>query len=395
VFDFVSRRKWFFLASGLVILIGIISLIASGLNLGIEFSSGTTMTLVFKDEVGEGALRDEFTSLDHPNASIQHSAKDAFLLDLELPMDPKERGKEKDQLAEDLQARFDTTIRIADFGADGNATSPAGDATSPVGNTTLALIFGETVDQSDLSDRLDDLGYSWGNIESTTLDSFLIRSETIYTDEQVEIEQALEEEFGLLDSLDVYSISPEVATERVQYTTYAVIAAAAGILLYIIWAFRKLVHPISYGACAIVALVHDALIVLGIFSLFKLEVNSMFIIALLTVIGYSVNNTIVVFDRIRENRRRDINADFASVVNVSLTETLARSLNTSLTTSFVLVALLLFGGATISAFVLALTIGVIVGTYSSLFIASPLLVSWERGELRRLFDWIPLRRGQG
>lgn len=395
MFDFVSRRKWFFLASGLVILIGIISLIASGLNLGIEFSSGTTMTLVFKDEVGEGALRDEFTSLDHPNASIQHSAKDAFLLDLELPMDPKERGKEKDQLAEDLQARFDTTIRIADFGADGNATSPAGDATSPVGNTTLALIFGETVDQSDLSDRLDDLGYSWGNIESTTLDSFLIRSETIYTDEQVEIEQALEEEFGLLDSLDVYSISPEVATERVQYTTYAVIAAAAGILLYIIWAFRKLVHPISYGACAIVALVHDALIVLGIFSLFKLEVNSMFIIALLTVIGYSVNNTIVVFDRIRENRRRDINADFASVVNVSLTETLARSLNTSLTTSFVLVALLLFGGATISAFVLALTIGVIVGTYSSLFIASPLLVSWERGELRRLFDWIPLRRGQG
>jgi len=395
VFDFVSRRKWFFLASGLVILIGIISLIASGLNLGIEFSSGTTMTLVFKDEVGEGALRDEFTSLDHPNASIQHSAKDAFLLDLELPMDPKERGKEKDQLAEDLQARFDTTIRIADFGADGNATSLAGDATSPVGNTTLALIFGETVDQSDLSDRLDDLGYSWGNIESTTLDSFLIRSETIYTDEQVEIEQALEEEFGLLDSLDVYSISPEVATERVQYTTYAVIAAAAGILLYIIWAFRKLVHPISYGACAIVALVHDALIVLGIFSLFKLEVNSMFIIALLTVIGYSVNNTIVVFDRIRENRRRDINADFASVVNVSLTETLARSLNTSLTTSFVLVALLLFGGATISAFVLALTIGVIVGTYSSLFIASPLLVSWERGELRRLFDWIPLRRGQG
>ncbi|TET13101.1 MAG: protein translocase subunit SecF [Dehalococcoidia bacterium] len=388
MFDFVTRRKWFFLASGLVILIGIISLIASGLNLGIEFSSGTTMTLVFEDEVGEAALRDQFTSLDHSNASIQHSAKDAFLLGMELPLDPKERGKEKDQLAEALQARFDTTIRIADFSAVGNTTSP-------VGNATLALIFGKTVGQGDLSDKLADLGYSGFSIESTTLDSYLIRTETIDTQEEDEIKQALEEEFGLLDSLDVYSISPEVAAERVQYTTYAVIAAAAGILLYITWAFRKLVRPISYGVCAIVALVHDALIVLGVFSLFSLEVNSMFIIALLTVIGYSVNNTIVVFDRIRENRRRDINVDFASVVNASLTETLGRSLSTSLTTLFVLLALLLFGGATISNFVLALTIGVIVGTYSSLFIAGPLVVSWERGELRRLFNWIPLRREQG
>jgi len=143
-----------------------------------------------------------------------------------------------------------------------------------------------------------------------------------------------------------------------------------------------------------VALVHDALIVLGVFSLFRLEVNSMFIIALLTVIGYSVNNTIVVFDRVRENRRRDISADFASVVNISLNETVARSLNTSLTTLFVLIALLLFGGATISNFVLALTIGVVVGTYSSLFLASQLVVSWERGELGRLFSWIPLRREQ-
>jgi len=388
LFDFVSRRKWFFLASGLVILIGIISLIASGLNLGIEFSSGTTMTLVFKDAVGEEALRSEFASLGHDKASIQHSAKDALLLDMELPLDPVERGKKKDQLVEDLQAKFDTTIRIADFGAVGNATGP-------VGNATLALIFGKTVDQSDLSDTLGNLTYSGFSITRTTLDSFLVRTETIFTDEEEEIKQELEETFGLLDPLDVYSISPEVASERVQYTTYAVIAAAVGILLYITWAFRRLIHPISYGACAIVALVHDALIVLGVFSLFSLEVNSMFIIALLTVIGYSVNDTIVVFDRIRENKRRDINADFASIVNVSLTGTLGRSLSTSLTTLFVLLALLLFGGATISNFVLALTIGVIVGTYSSLFIAGPLVVSWERGELGRLFDWIPLRRERG
>jgi preprotein translocase subunit SecF len=137
---------------------------------------------------------------------------------------------------------------------------------------------------------------------------------------------------------------------------------------------------------------HDILIVLTIFSLFRLEVNSFFIIAILTVIGYGVNNIIVVFDRIRENRGRHINASLDTVVNISITETLTRSLNTSLTTLFVLLALFLFGGSTIHNFVLALIVGVVACAYSSLFIASQLLVAWDHGELARLFKWIPLRR---
>jgi len=226
----------------------------------------------------------------------------------------------------------------------------------------------------------------------TTIDSFLVRTDTIYTDEEAAIKQSLTEKYGPVDSIDVYSISPEVASERVRYTGYAVIMAAIGILLYVTWAFRRLVRSIRYGVVAIIALLHDALIVLGVFSLFNLEVDSMFIIAILTVIGYSVNNTIVIFDRIRETRRRELGVPFSTIVNVSITETLGRSLNTSLTTFFVLLALALFGGSTINHFVLALLVGVIVGTYSSLFIATGLLVSLDNGELGRLFNRIPIRR---
>jgi len=383
LFDFVSRKKWFFMGSGLVILIGIIALIASGLNLGIEFSSGTTMTLLFKEEVEQGAFQSKLAALNHPEAIIQHSDRETFIID-GLGLDTTER----EQLAEELQSSFDTTVRVEEFASTGNATASAG-------NATLALIIGKTVEPGELSNMLADLGYSGFSIDLDTLDSYMVRTETIYSDEEEQIKQALQDEFGSLSSFDVYSIDPDVATERVHYTTYAMILAAAGILLYITWAFRKLVHPISYGVCAIVALAHDALVVLGIFALFRLEVNSMFVIAILTVIGYSVNNTIVIFDRIRENRRRDVTANFVSVVNASLTETLGRSLNTSLTTLFVLLALLFFGGETISNFILALTIGVIVGTYSSLFIAGQLVVAWEQGELGRFLKRITLRREQG
>ena len=125
--DFVSKRKWFFLASGIIIVAGIIALIVSGLNLGLEFSSGTTMTMVFKDRVEQGALRTALADLGHPNAIIQRSAQDAFLVQgLTLSSD------EKDKLINDLQTKFDTTIRIAEFGSAGNTT--AGNAT--LGNET-------------------------------------------------------------------------------------------------------------------------------------------------------------------------------------------------------------------------------------------------------------------
>jgi preprotein translocase subunit SecF len=149
--------------------------------------------------------------------------------------------------------------------------------------------------------------------------------------------------------------------------------------------------PLRYGACAIVALLHDTLVVMGGFAIIGgilgWEVNLMFITGLLAVIGYSVNNTVVIFDRIRENLLRGISPDFDVVVNSSLVQSLTRSLNTSLTTIIVVLALLLFVGATIQNFSAVLLMGIVAGTFSSLFIAPSLLVIWEKGEWRRFLPW--------
>jgi preprotein translocase subunit SecF len=169
----------------------------------------------------------------------------------------------------------------------------------------------------------------------------------------------------------------------------AVAAASIGILLYIAYAFRNTRNPLVYGVCAIVAMLHDALFVLGIFSLlghlFDVEVDALFITALLTVIGFSVHDTIVVFDRIRENLLAYPDDTYEEVVNHSIGQTIVRSLNTSVTVIITLLALLLFGGSTTREFVLALLIGVVAGTYSSIFNASQLLVAWDAEEIQDVF----------
>jgi len=158
--------------------------------------------------------------------------------------------------------------------------------------------------------------------------------------------------------------------------------AAVAILLYISFAFRHVTNPVRYGACAIIAMVHDIFVVVGLASILGVlrgwEVDALFLTALLTVIGYSVHDSIVVFDRVRENSRRYAGLPIEDVVNHSVIQTLDRSINTQLTVIFTLVALLLFGGITIRNFVLTLLVGIVSGTYSSIFNASPLLVEWER-----------------
>ena len=184
--------------------------------------------------------------------------------------------------------------------------------------------------------------------------------------------------------LDNATVSASVASETTRNAFLAVLAASVFILLYISFAFRKVYRPWRYGACAIIALLHDVLVVLGVFSILgwtlHVQVDALFITALLTVVGFSVHDTIVVFDRIRENMTRRTSETFEQVVNASLVQTMARSLNTSLTVLFTLSALTLFGGTTIRTFTLALLIGIFSGTYSSIFNASMLLVMWERGE---------------
>jgi len=180
------------------------------------------------------------------------------------------------------------------------------------------------------------------------------------------------------------AIGPVIGKELLKKSLWMLLLAFLAIIAYIAYAFRKVSKPLAswkYGVTAIVALFHDVLIVTGIFSLLGhfrgIEVDSLFITALLTIIGFSVHDTIVVFDRTRENLSKFYSGKFEEVVNDSINQTIARSINTSFTTLLVLLALLFFGGDSIKNFVLALTLGIIVGTYSSIFIASPLIVDWN------------------
>jgi preprotein translocase subunit SecF len=312
VFDFVRNRGLFYFLSALLIVPGVISLVLpGGLNPGIDFTSGTIMTVQFQQPVDEARLRSAFGQLGHPEAIVQRSSgENTFVI----------------------------------------RTRPLSQAqTSESGEVGLS--------------------------------------------ERQTIQQSLTEQFGPNDILNLDQVSPLIAAEIVRYAFLAVIAASMFILLYLWWAFNKVSHPIRYGTTAIVALLHDALVVLGIFSILgrifpaQIEMEATFIVAVLTVIGFSVHDTIVVFDRIRENFVRHAGEPFEDVVNHSLAQTLTRSLNTSLTVLLTLVALMLFGGSTIRTFVLALLIGITTGTYSSIFVASMLLVSWHIGELGRFWPF--------
>jgi preprotein translocase subunit SecF len=189
--------------------------------------------------------------------------------------------------------------------------------------------------------------------------------------------------------VDDITVGPTVGRELIWRAFGAVGLASLAILIYLTIVFRKVPNAIRYGVCAIFALIHDVLVVLGVFAILGLlldtEVDALFITAMLTVIGFSVHDTIVVFDRVRENLGKRRFERFEEVVNYSLVQTLARSINTSITVVLTLFALYLFGGASIHNFVLALLIGIISGTYSSIFNASMLLVIWENGEWGRLF----------
>jgi preprotein translocase subunit SecF len=180
------------------------------------------------------------------------------------------------------------------------------------------------------------------------------------------------------------SVGPSIGNELKRKTFYAVIFAIFAILIYIAWAFRKVSKPVEswkYGLASIIALGFNILVVLGFFSVLGkfagVEINTPFIAALLTILGYTINDSIVVFDRVRENLPKS-EEDFESTINTSLNQVLVRSVNTSLTTALVLVAVLIFGGATIRDFVMAMLVGVLVGAWSSIFLAAPLLTLFEK-----------------
>jgi preprotein translocase subunit SecF len=261
------------------------------------------------------------------------------------------------------------------------------------GGTSWELQFPSAVETDAVRSVLDEHGFGNATIQISGDNVVFIRMEELPegSPEKEAIFADFEERFGDITELSLQTVGPSAGRDIRNRAIMAVALASAGVLIYIAWAFRNTQNPFLYGCCAILAMLHDIVIVLGVFSilgwLFEVEIDALFVTALLTIIGFSVHDTIVVFDRIRENLQNHIAPSFDEVVNHSIVQTIVRSINTSLTVVLTLSALYLFGGASTRWFVFALLIGTIAGTYSSIFNASQLLVSWETGEVRRLAFW--------
>ena len=222
------------------------------------------------------------------------------------------------------------------------------------------------------------------SISKVSDQSYLLRTKVLDKEKVTEVKAALETNFGQVEQKRVETVGPTIGKELVQNSLISLILASVEIVFFVPFSFREVPNPASswkFGLTAIAALLHDVLFVVGVFSilgkLYNVEVDSLFVTALLTIIGFSVHDTIVVYDRIRENLKRRLPLSFAEVVNKSIIETIGRSVATSLTVVLVLSSLLLFGGQTIKWFVVALLVGIVSGTYSSIFNASPLLVVWQ------------------
>lgn len=216
-------------------------------------------------------------------------------------------------------------------------------------------------------------------------DAYAFRSKTMSDETKGKIVAEMEARFGSkVTVLNFTSVSPAVGAEVTGAAGWAILAAAAAILLYIWWAFRGVEHPYRYGTAAIIAMLHDVLVVIGVEAILGYflgwEADALFLTALLTVIGFSVHDTIVVFDRVRENSNILRRIDYETMVNHSIVQTLDRSITTQLTVMLTLFALVLFGGDSTRHFVIILLVGIFSGTYSSIFNAAPILVVWENRE---------------
>ena len=301
--NIIKNSKYFYLFSGTLLLISLLSLIAWGLKPGIDFTGGSFLELNFMaGRPATGDIQKALTGLDLGELKIEESGEKNIIL------------------------RFK-------------------------------------------------------HIDEETHQKIISQIRDNFKNERDPAQVVQEERFE--------SVGPIIGKELRDRSWLAIFLASIMIIGYIAYAFRKVSKPVAswkFGVIAVVALIHDILIVTGTFSLLGhlagVEVDSLFITALLTILGFSVHDTIVVFDRTRENLSKHYSFDFSQVVNDSINQTLIRSINTSVTILLVLITLYIFGGSTISNFVLALIVGIIIGTYSSIFVASTLIVSWHNWSKR-------------
>ncbi|MBU4047179.1 protein translocase subunit SecF [bacterium] len=241
------------------------------------------------------------------------------------------------------------------------------------GGALLQIRFDKSVSTTEVRNVLSEFNLSQSTIQNLSENEFVIRTEKIDSEQRKEILTAFKENLTDLEVLRVETVGPVIGENLKKLAFYALLFAFIGIILYITIRFE-----FKFSIVSILALFHDCLIVLGIFSLLQKEITISIIAAVLTIVGYSLNNTIVILDRLRENIMFKTREPFENLINMSINQSLSRTINTTLTTIIPILTLYFFGGNILSDFALALFIGMVAGTYSSIFIASPLLLEWNK-----------------
>ena len=259
------------------------------------------------------------------------------------------------------------------------------------GGSLMEIELSAAPSTDELRTYIQNLGYTDVRVQPSENNEFLVRLPSVTEPEHQALLADLETGFGEIEEHRFQSVGPVFGAELMRKTLWAILLVLGLITLYVAYAFRKVADPIAswkYGVITMIAAFHDIIIPVGVFAILgrflEFQIDSAFVAAILTVLGYSINDTIVVFDRVRENLLHRSSAEsLTDVVNKSIRQTAARSINTSMTTLLALTAVFFFGGESTRSFALALIIGILSGTYSSIFIASPLLVVWEKWDLKR------------
>jgi preprotein translocase subunit SecF len=241
------------------------------------------------------------------------------------------------------------------------------------GGTLLQLKFDKSVSTAEVRKVLGELNLSQSTIQSLSGNEFIIRTENIDTEKRKEILSVLKEKLATPEVLRMETVGPIMGAALKKSFLYALFFAFIGIIIYVTVRFE-----FKYSVVSVLALFHDCFIVLGIFSLLHKEISVQIVAVILTIIGYSVNDTIIILDRLRENIKLKAGETFEDLINLSINQTLTRTIFTTLTTIFPIVTLYFFGGTILSDFALALLLGMVIGTYSSIFVSAPLLVEWNK-----------------
>jgi preprotein translocase SecF subunit len=389
VFDIIGKRRWYFLLSAIITIPGLIFILltpitggSAGLNFTIDYTGGTRWEISFKNKA---VTPDQVTAVFVANglpAAVVSTGNDF------LEIKTATIGL---SAAPPSPTPVPTVVPSASAGASGSV-APSGSASSAAPSATASAAPTASPTPSPTPSPSPSPSASASPAASSSPGPSASASPPIVTGNTQlptdgklgQMVIALEAALGPIDTQrSLTTIGPVVSADLIQQALLLIVIGSLGILAWITFRF----HDVKFGVTALVALVHDVIVVVGTFAVLgtflHVEIDALFVTAMLTVIGFSVHDTIVVFDRIRENRARHAGEPFAEVVNHSVLQTFARSIMTSFTVVLTLLALLLFGGSAIRNFVLALLLGIISGTYSSIFNASPLLVVWQEWDDRR------------